>query len=433
MNIANQKSGFLFATHLAFAAIFAVVFFGLITTPANAVTDGWHIKDDATGGECSAIGNWNTGNKTCTLTQDLSQGIIIDNNNIILDGNGRTITGNNTGNGVYLSGRTGVTIKNFLIRNFLYGIRSESSQDVVIEGNTISSNSYGISISQGNNHTLNNNTVSDNQYGGIGIGFSGGNILRNNVVVRNAQFSQYNLHGIQISNSNGNTLSDNVISNNKYGLQLFSIENTTMTANRIYDNTYNFFLFGTQDSHFSGNIVDDTNTVDGKPIYYVKNAIGDVYDDSANIGTFYCINCRDVTVKNLMLSKNGTGIFFWNTTGSRVENINATANEYGIWFQSSHSNMVTGNYGWLGLWQSRANTIKNHSGEIDLRDASNGNNVLDNNARGTIRAIYIEASHNNIIMGNTATASRGAGIELYTSSNNILKKNKSGGKENLAI
>ncbi|MEW6019163.1 MAG: hypothetical protein AB1760_13935, partial [Pseudomonadota bacterium] len=40
-----------------------------------------YIRDDATGGDCSLIGNWDAASKTCTLTTDVtfyrSHGIVI--------------------------------------------------------------------------------------------------------------------------------------------------------------------------------------------------------------------------------------------------------------------------------------------------------------------------------------------------------------------
>ena len=36
------------------------------------------ITDDATGGECTTIGTWNSASKTCTLTSDVSETITID-------------------------------------------------------------------------------------------------------------------------------------------------------------------------------------------------------------------------------------------------------------------------------------------------------------------------------------------------------------------
>lgn len=59
------------------------------------------IKDNATGGDCSTIGIWDSSTKTCTLTKDLNETIQIDSDGITVDGNGHTSTGSQTGSGIY--------------------------------------------------------------------------------------------------------------------------------------------------------------------------------------------------------------------------------------------------------------------------------------------------------------------------------------------
>lgn len=74
------------------------------------------IIDNATGGDCTTIGTWNTIAKTCTLTTNVFESIQIDNNGITLDGNGHTVTGSNTGVGVLVSGKTGVSIQSLTVK-----------------------------------------------------------------------------------------------------------------------------------------------------------------------------------------------------------------------------------------------------------------------------------------------------------------------------
>jgi len=69
------------------------------------------ISDDTTGGDCTTIGTWNNTTKTCTLTQDVFETIQIDSDNITLDGASFSVTGSETGNGIYLPYRSGVTLK----------------------------------------------------------------------------------------------------------------------------------------------------------------------------------------------------------------------------------------------------------------------------------------------------------------------------------
>ena len=107
-------------------------------------------------------------------------------------------------------------------------------------------------------------------------------------------------------------------------------------------NQRNFNLDGDTDSDFD-NQIDTSNLVDGRPIYYIIKASDTTYDSSSNAGTFYCISCVNVTIKNLNLNKNGKGIYFWNTSQSRIQNVNASNNNIGISLSSSSNNTLSGN------------------------------------------------------------------------------------------
>ena len=68
-------------------AIVAVAMIGMMVPSAFAYT----ITDDATGGDCSTIGTWDSASKTCTLTTDVLGNIVINSDDIILDGDGHTL------------------------------------------------------------------------------------------------------------------------------------------------------------------------------------------------------------------------------------------------------------------------------------------------------------------------------------------------------
>ena len=69
------------------------------------------------GGDCGSIGTWDPGDPeadpptppACTLNTNVDESIEILSDGITLDGNGHEI--NHDGYGVYMCGRTGVTIK----------------------------------------------------------------------------------------------------------------------------------------------------------------------------------------------------------------------------------------------------------------------------------------------------------------------------------
>ncbi len=109
------------------------------------------------------VGTWDPVTKTGTLTQDVTETIQIDSNNVTLDGNGHTATGTLTGYGVYLNSKTGVTIKNLNVTQFTYGIYLYYSSSNTLNSNTASSNTvYGIYLYDASNNKIYNNNFINN-------------------------------------------------------------------------------------------------------------------------------------------------------------------------------------------------------------------------------------------------------------------------------
>jgi len=80
---------------------------------------------------------------TYTLTDDLyctdGKGIYIKANDVTLDGAGHTIycTGATPGDGIYSSGKSNITIKNCVIKDFRFGMYLKSGSNFTITGNTV--------------------------------------------------------------------------------------------------------------------------------------------------------------------------------------------------------------------------------------------------------------------------------------------------------
>ncbi len=196
-------------------------------------------------------------------------GILVNSNNNLLRNNNAS----NNGNGISLW---------------------YSSNNTLISNNASSNNNYnGIYLGySSNNNMLSNNTASNNSHG-IFIGSSSNNMLNGNNILSN------NNYGIYLFYSSNNMLNDNnILSNNYDGILIMASSNNTLTNNKMVGNNYNFLLSGIYDSDFN-NQIDKSNLVDGKPIYYINGASDIIYDPSTNAGTFYCINCINVTIKNL--------------------------------------------------------------------------------------------------------------------------------------
>jgi parallel beta-helix repeat protein len=146
---------------------------------------------------------------TASITSD-ADGIVIERDNMTLDGAGYTVTGSLSGNGTTLANRSNVTVTNMTIKNFYNGIALDYSS-----GNTLS----------GNNVTANN-------YHGIYLGYSSGNVLSSNNVTAN------NYYGIGLADSSNNVLSGNNIANNLEGIKLDHSSNNVFYHNNFVNNGY---------------------------------------------------------------------------------------------------------------------------------------------------------------------------------------------------
>ncbi|MHC4283177.1 MAG: right-handed parallel beta-helix repeat-containing protein [Planctomycetota bacterium] len=150
----------------------------------------------------TSIGTWDPANRIYTLSTHVYETIQIDEDNLTLDGAGYTVTGDGSSCGVYLSGRTDVTVKNLTIAGFSYGIQLYNSTGNIVTENTTNSNSrYGICLNNSNGNTVTGNTASDNH------------------------------EGIFLHNSIGNNLTVNTTSKNYSGIHLYyNCNDNTLTA-----------------------------------------------------------------------------------------------------------------------------------------------------------------------------------------------------------
>jgi parallel beta-helix repeat protein len=217
------------------------------------------INDNATGGDCISIGTWIVASKTCTLTTDLTETIEIDSDGITLDGYGHTITGSNTGNGIYLSGRNGVMIKNTNVRSFSEGIYLLYSSNNTLAENTALNNGEGISLYSSSYNTLSGNNASNNN--GYGI--------------------------IILEDSNNNIMSGSTASNNYWGISLASSSNNMLRGNNASNNFYGFIIESSRNSNLIGNIA-NSNLYDGFIMYASTNNI--LIGNIANSNKDYGIN-----------------------------------------------------------------------------------------------------------------------------------------------
>ena len=317
-----------------------------------------------------------------TFTDNIYDSIIIERDNIVVDGAGYNLQGVGTTEswGINLTKRNNVSIENVQVEGFLNGIYVDESSTIRILGNNVTANSRdGIYIRDSSDVEVSSNTVYLNDRHGIYVYFTSDNTISNN----------------------------NAYLNGRRGISVGYCNDSTLLNNKMTGNTYNFNLFGDYSSNYE-NSIDLTNTVDGKPIYYLRNMKDNIYDADSNGGAFYLINCDNITIKDQVFVSNGVGITLWNTTKSKIENIIISKNERGIRIRE-------------GSWKNIVSDVfvtSNEFAGVDLRD-SYENIFSDNTFSNNYWGMFIYNSNSNTVSGNLISNNK-YGLALRRSSSDNL-------------
>jgi len=340
-------------------------------------------------------------NVTYTLTDNIvgnvpssSSTIIIERDNIVVDGAGFTVqgTGASFSKGIDLTGRSNVTITNIQIREFDYGVYLYFSSGNSVSGNNITANRKGISLGASSNNSICENNVTNNGRCGIYLYQSSNNTISGNSIIANGVDGGVVLDGSRcniisannITNNGGwgielarwagysdnNTISGNNVANNNNGIMLSASWYNTIIANNVTNNKgsyggihmdtcsqnilrnnnlagnkYNFGVYTSLTSVPLSSFIQDidtSNTVNGKPIYYLINQ-KDLIIDSIDIGYLALINCTNIHIKKVALANNCQGLLLAFVTNSTVENATITHNRMGIYLLSSYENTICAN------------------------------------------------------------------------------------------
>jgi thermitase len=375
-----------------------------------------------------------------------------DRSTTIIDGSGIGAVVEVAAEDVYVSG--------FTIRNggkegmSDCGILTRQYAGMAIINNTVTNQSEGIVFmgSYGTNKIIGNTVVSHDD-AGIAFIFSDGNYIIDGNTIENASIGIAigALWGINIISG---TISNNTVTSTDCGISLISSEGT-VRDNKVINNYRGIDLARSggstlRDNNMTGNIhslrvsdplspsgffldIDTSNTVDGKPVYFLVNQRKTVIDPSTfpDIGYLGIVNSTNVIVRGLNMAKNGEGVLLACTTGSTIENVNASENEVGISLSFCSSVTVVGNTvtnnqaSGVFLFRSNnsvvsGNTVTNNTDGIWLYESSentlSGNNITTNSREG----IWLLWSSNNSMSGNKITNNSDNGIFLYGSSSSII-------------
>jgi len=340
--------------------------------------------------------------------------VIVENQNVS-DGSVGILMGFSSGNTI---------ANNTASENSQYGIYIQQSSGNTIINNNASNNDKGIYLDHSDRNNITNNTASSNSNDGIYLYSSN----RNNITNNTASNNRYGMH---FYSSDSNTLSNNIVSNsNYYGVYLYGSQNDVLTENTMINDS--IFIDGGSPTSWNTHNIDMTNTVSGKPVYYLKNQTGGTVPTGA--GEVILANCSGIIVENQNVSDGTVGILMGFSSGNTIANNTASANSrYGIYIYQSSGNTIinnnaSNNYYGIYLSKSNSNTITNNTPSnnnygISLSN-SESNNITNNTAySNNYDGIYLYYSNSNNITSNTASSNNYYGIYLSNSDSNNITNN----------
>nr|WP_269849067.1 NosD domain-containing protein [Methanosarcina horonobensis] len=302
---------------------------------------------------------------------------------------GFTVSGASEGHaaGIYLEGVSGCSISENILSDNYQGAWLYESENCTLSENTVTGGEFGLHLDNSGNSSVNDNSISSVSTCGLWLNRASGNEVSGNEL-------QDNGYGIAVRGlSDGNRLYNNTISGSeRFGFWLSASEANILRNNSMQDNTFNFM----DDVYYRNenlipNDIDTSNLVDGKTIYYLTGESDKVLDSSSNAGTVYMIGCENVTVRDLVLEKNGYGVFLAESSNSTLYNLTVFGNNNGIIGRDG----IDCNYS--------NNNVKNNSCGIDLIDGKDNylnNNIISENMYGLMLSSDSSVLRNNLLSDN---------------------------------
>jgi len=219
------------------------------------------------------------------------------------------------------------------------------------------------------------------------------------------------------------TIKNIIVKNFVNGIYLKLSSNISIVGNNIADNAYGIFLVESSNNKISSNILTNNglviqqsyqniikeNLIDDKPLVYLEKASDTTVEFA---GQVILVNCRNVTVVGLNLSKTDISIQLWNTNNTKITHNNINNNFIGIRLWKSYDNAIFEN-----------NMESNRYYAIYLDGYSSFNHIYRNNLSYNNKGgIAILLSRSNVIAQNNILEN-GKGIYIWQSSNNTFYSN----------
>lgn len=421
---------------------------------------------------------------TYTLTQDLVyngsclnvQTGLVPLSQTVIDCQGHSITGNESGAGILIQNSDNVTLQNCNISHNYDNVQIVGSSNGIIQNNELfHDNDAGINFyvsSRSSNWLVQNNTIHGSTYDygiacdnltssiiqnnyiydipgihGTGRAISGGYYCSNNVF----QYNRFNngttgvrLNGGSFQEDNNSFIGNNITNMTNYGILIFLGSLNTTMVNNTFDGIALESIIQQPATTAECNNVVTGNIAHGYPIYY--------YNDSVNIngltgGEFILCNADNSNFTNLDLRGDanliGDAFQIYQSNGLYLENVSMENTHFGFVVSTSTNSIFNNTI--VNTTISAAiltpNTVTNFTfNGVDISNiqGSNGthipafsigainstyNNIVvrDCNNSNIINAFNLRSTSTGDLINNASVYNCGYGIEIISGTNNTLK------------
>ncbi len=341
---------------------------------------------------------------TYTLKNDLFASLAIQRNDSVLDGNGFKFYGGYYGTGILLQNANNVLVKNVNIQYFGQGIYFDNCNNSMIRNSKLAGN--GIVGYMSSNNSLLDNDVSgeismnygDNQVitgnnaSSVSISWSGNVTIKSNHIfdlkLGNSTLAIGNYtEGLYLDNVKDSKIAGNLVENKNVGVDIWEGVNLDFSNNQLKNNQVGFKLWG---QNLEQNIlnIDTTNTVNGKPIYYLVNKTD--YRVPTNAGWIFAINGKNITVQNWVSEPNWDAIVFINTQDSQITGCTLQGNYNAIHIEKSTNININ------------RNKIANNSFSAFFLEGTTYSNIMENDVTENyyLFDLWHDSTNNTIVQNN---------------------------------
>jgi parallel beta-helix repeat protein len=387
------------------------------------------------------------------------ENVIVDKT-INLTGEGRNSTiidGGENGDVIRITANwvniTGFTTINSGTSFSVAGIRLYYVQNCTVRNNNASNNRLGIDLYYSDSNSILNN-IAINNTDGLNLDYADNNNITgneislsyfNSIITHRSEHNTFyinelssNNHGIRIrSQSNDNKIIKNNISRSSGGSVISGIFLDSSQNNIVTDNTMTntgAFIQSISIDDWNTHIIDTTNIVNGRPLYYLKNeTIGTI---PSNPGQVILANCTNIKIENQEITKSAVGVELGFSSYCTINNnVLSFNNGIGLYLYSSSNNNIIGNdvslntengfnivsSNWNNITNNNISSNSQHGIEqIGGFHINYTNNIISMNKQ---RGFYLSTCNRNNLTGNDVNLNNWGGIYLWMSNWNNITQN----------